>query len=220
MREIRHAFHEELDLLHKEVNALGQLGIDAIQSGTDAFVAGNLEGVERVIEQDKAIDELMFSIEVRAYELVAMQQPMAIDLRTLIAIMRVVHELERVGDNMVNVVKAGRRMHPYELSNDTKTLLNKMRDQAITQLRTALDAFAARDAAKAAALADMDDLMDDLQKALFRTIFRESEKDDDATQRAVQLALVGRYYERVADHAVNVGDRVPFMVSGWTPEPE
>ncbi len=215
---LRHAFHEELDLLHKEVDALGHMGIVAVERGTEAFLTGELDVVERVIAQDKEIDELMFSIEVRSYELVARQQPMAIDLRTLIAIMRVIHELERVGDNMVNVVKAARRMHPYTLSDEVSGLINKMREQAIAQLTTALEAFSERDTAKAAALQDMDDFMDDLQKDLFRTIFRER-GDDDAMQRAVQLALVGRYYERVADHAVNVGERVPFMVSGWTTEP-
>jgi phosphate transport system protein len=89
-----------------------------------------------------------------------------------------------------------------------------MREQAIAQLTLAVEAFADRDPARAAALADMDDVMDDLQKDLFRTIFASQVHDEGALQRVVQIALVGRYFERIADHAVNTGERVAFMVTG------
>jgi phosphate transport system protein len=215
MTQIRHAFHDELENLHAEVSRLGALSVKAVQKGTEAFLQADLAKVEEVIAADAHIDELMFSVEVRAYELVARQQPMAVDLRTLIAIMRVVHEIERVGDNMVNVVKAGRRLLPYSLTPTLHDLLSQMCVQAVKQLEVAYDVFARKDAEKAATLADMDDVMDQLQKDLFGAILREG-GDDDTTQQAIQIALVGRYYERVADHAVNVADRVPFMVSGWT----
>jgi phosphate transport system protein len=89
-----------------------------------------------------------------------------------------------------------------------------MREQAVAQLKVAVEAFADRDPARAAALEDMDDAMDDLQKELFRTIFASQVLDEPSLQRAVQIALVGRYYERIADHAVNTGERVAFMVTG------
>ena len=187
---------------------------EAIQAGTDAFLDADLTAAERVIAHDGLVDELMHSVESRTYLLLARQQPMAVDLRMLVSILRVTHELERAGDNMVNVVKATRRIYPYELDPKIRGLVHRMRQQATEQLRLAVTAFAERDPARAAALRDMDDVMDDLQKDLFRTIFTLHVSDESSLQRAVQVALVGRYFERIADHAVNAGERVTFMVTG------
>jgi len=93
-------------------------------------------------------------------------------------------------------------------------LIDRMRDQARAQLQLAIESFADADPARAAALVDMDDVMDDLQKELFQAIFAVSTIDDAALQKAVQIALVGRYYERMGDHAVNVAERVEYMVTG------
>jgi phosphate transport system protein len=89
--------------------------------------------------------------------------------------------------------------------------------QAGVQLRLALEAFAESDCARAMALEDMDDVMDDLQRSLFRTIFALGRADEAGLQQMVQVALVGRYYERMADHAVNIGERVNYMVTGEMP---
>ena len=139
---------------------------------------------------------------------------MAIDLRTLVATLRVVHELERTGDLMINVAKATRRLYPHPLEPRVRGLIDQMREQATIQLKVATDAFAERDPARAKALADMDDAMDDLQKELFRAIFSTPAVDEASVQRAVQVALVGRYFERIADHSVNVAERVWYMVTG------
>jgi phosphate transport system protein len=92
-----------------------------------------------------------------------------------------------------------------------------MREQATLQLQVAMDAFADLDATKASALFDMDEVMEDLQKDLFRAILSTNKIDEAALQRAVQMALVGRFYERTADHAVTIGERVTFMVTGQMP---
>jgi phosphate transport system protein len=139
---------------------------------------------------------------------------MAVDLRMLVTVLRVIHELERTGDLMVNVAKAARRLYPYQLDPKIRGLIHRMREQAVAQLNVAVEAFAHRDPARAAALGDMDDAMDDLQKDLFRVIFAIRVDDEAGLQRAVQIALVGRYFERIADHAVNTGERVSFMVTG------
>jgi phosphate transport system protein len=212
--ETRKAFHDELRELCEDVVQLGALATQAVQAGTEAFLDADLAGAERVVSDDRALDDLMVSIEARSYLLLARQQPMAVDLRMIVTILRIIHELERVGDYMVNVAKATRRLYPYELPPKIRGLIHRMREQAVAQLRLAVEAFAQRDPARAAALNDMDDVMDDLQKDLFRTIFAWEAKDEAAVQRAVQIALVGRYFERVADHAVNTGERVEFMVTG------
>ena len=214
MTETRKAFHEELAEIGDDVVRLGALASEAIQAGTDAFLDANLAGAEAVIAADRTLDDLMHSIESRTYLLLARQQPMASDLRMLVTVLRVIHELERAGDLMVNVAKAARRLYPYQLDAKMRGLIHRMREQAVAQLRVAVEAFAARDPARAAALGDMDDAMDDLQKDLFRTIFASEVQDESSLQRAVQIALVGRYYERIADHAVNTGERVAFMVTG------
>lgn len=214
MVETRRAFHEELQDLCQDVVRLGAMAGEAIQAGTDAFLEADLATAEQAIAGDAAIDDLMRSIESQTYLLLARQQPMAIDLRVLVTILRVIHEFERTGDLMVNVAKATRRLYPYELEPKIRGLIHRMRQQAAEQLHLAVTAFAERDPVRASALADMDDVMDDLQKELFRAIFASQVTDEAALHRAVQIALVGRYYERIADHAVNAGERVAFMVTG------
>ena len=213
--EIRKAFHEELDQLTADTVQLAAMASESIQAGTTALLDFDLGAVERVVEGDRRLDDLTHSIEERTYSLMARQQPMAGDLRTLVTVLRAIHELERIGDLMINVVKAVRRLYPRPLEPKVRGILHRMGEQATEQVQLAIDAFAERDPARAAALEDMDDVMDDLQKELFRTIFSGGQADDEAAiQRAVQIALVGRYFERIADHAVNVGERVEFMVTG------
>jgi phosphate transport system protein len=214
MTELRKAFHAELTEMTDDVVRLGALAAQAIEVGAEAFLEGDLVAAERLVAEDRGLDDLMHSIESRAYLLLARQQPMAVDLRTVVTVLRVIHELERVGDLMVNVAKAARRLYPYQLEPKIRGLVHRMRGQAIAQLTVAVEAFAHRDPARAAALGDMDDAMDELQKDLFRAIFAAGADDEAALQRAVQIALVGRYFERIADHAVNTGERVQFMVTG------
>jgi phosphate transport system protein len=197
---------------------LAALASEAIQAGTGAILDFDLTAVELVVRGDLVLDDLAHSIEERAYSLIGLQQPVAIDLRTLVTVLRVIHELERIGDLMINVAKAARRLYPQALEPKVRGLIDRMRQQATDQLRLAAESFEQRDPAMAAALRDMDDVMDDLQKELFRTIFRMHAADEATVQRAVQIALVGRYFERIADHAVNVGERVEFMVTGHFPK--
>jgi phosphate transport system protein len=214
MTETRKVFHEELDEIGKDVIRLGALAAQAVQVGTDAFLDADLAAAERVVADDRVLDDLMHDIETHTYLLLARQQPMAVDLRMLVTVLRIIHELERAGDLMVNVAKAARRLYPYQLDPKIRGLIHRMREQAVAQLNVAVEAFAHRDPARAAALADMDDAMDELQKDLFRVIFSMQVDDEAALQRVVQIALVGRYFERIADHAVNTGERVAFMVTG------
>jgi len=219
MTETRKLFHEELKELADDVARLGALACESIQAGTAAFLAEDLPATEEVIAGDRKLDDLTHEIERHTYLLLAKQQPMAVDLRMLVTVLRGIHELERIGDYMVNVAKATRRLYPQPLDPRVRGLIDRMRGQAVEQLKLALACFAQRDPMKAAALDDMDDVMDDLQKDLFRVIFSAAGEADDVTiQRAVQIALVGRYFERIADHAVNFGARVPFMVTGEFPE--
>lgn len=217
MNEIRHTYHSQLDDLRVDVVRLGLLATDAITAGTEALLEADLAGAERVIHADKVIDELTHSLEERCYLTLARQQPMASDLRMVVAVLRTIHEVERTGDLMVNVAKTTRRLYPVELAEPIRRIVEQMGNQAAVQMRLAIEAFAESDCARAMALEDMDDAMDDLQRELFRTIFALGRADETGLQQMVQIALVGRYYERMADHAVNIGERVTYMVTGEMP---
>ena len=214
MTETRRVFHEELDAIRADVIRLGALAGEAVEAATNAFLAADLTAVDKVVHDDQILDDLTHDLEQRICLLLAQQQPMAADLRMLVTVLRVIHEIERIGDLMAKVAKAARRLYPHGLEPRLRGLIDRMRDQAAAQLRLAIESFADRDIARAAALVDMDDVMDELQKELFQAIFSLRSPDDSTLQLGVQMALVGRYYERAGDHAANVADRVQFMVTG------
>jgi len=215
--EARKSFDEHLNELKADVIKMAAMVGESIGAGTQALLDADLGVVERVLANNDQIDALEHDLELRAYELIARQQPMAVDLRTLLAVLRMLHELELTGDLMVTIAKAARRIYPAELPPRIRGLIERMGAQASVQLHLAIDAFADSDQALAAALPDMDDVMDDLQKELFRSIFSSLTPDEAGLQMAVQLALIGRYYERVADHAVGIGVWTQFVVTGELP---
>jgi phosphate transport system protein len=218
--ESRKTFQEQLDELRVDVIRLAALTTEAIAGGTQALLDGNLTAAEHVIEADDVIDELTHSIESRTFTTLATQQPLAKDLRFLVTVMRIAHELERSADLMVNVAKTTRRLYPHPLDPKLRGIIDRMGTQASNQTRVAIDAFADADPSQAAALADMDDAMDELTKSLFRHILAGDGSDEGAVLLAVQMALVGRHFERTADHAVTNAERVGFMVTGEHPSNE
>jgi phosphate transport system protein len=216
--ETRRAFHEDLQELCTDVLHLAALATEAIQGGTAALLQADIASAEQLMSRDQEMDDLTHGIEQRACALLARQQPMAVDLRLIVTVLRVIHELERMGDLMVNIDKTIRRLGTAELGPKVRGLIEAMGQQATEQVQAASEAFEQRDTTLAGRLRTMDDAMDDLQRDLFRAIFAGPNADDAALQRAVQIALVGRYFERIGDHAVNVGERVEFMVNGRFPE--
>ncbi len=219
--EARKSFHDDLDDLRTDVIRLAALVTEAIGAGTQALLDADLAAAERLIVRDDIIDDLNHAVEDRCYLLLATQQPVASDLRVIVTTLRVIHELERSGDLMVNVAKSTRRLYPHSLDPKIRGILDQMGEQAANQTRLALDAFADADPSAAAALSDMDDVMDDLTKSLFRAILSShtnSDLDEATLQQAVQVALIGRHYERIADHAVTIAQRVRFMVTGIHPQ--
>ena len=216
-QEVRHSFGEHLEEIRGDVVKLAALTTEAIGASTQALLDADLGAVERVIAEDTRIDDLKESIEHQVYQVFATQQPVAGDLRTLLAVLRILQEIQLTADLTVSVSKATRRLYPGQLAPKVRGLLERMGAQGSIQLNLAIDAFADGDDAIAAALPDMDDVMDDLQKELFRAIFASCSNDEAGLQQAVQLALLGRFYERIADHAVLIGAWVRFMVTGELP---
>ena len=215
--ETRRTFAEHLDEIRADLIKIAGLTSEAIGACTQTLLDADLMAVERIIAQDATIDGLKESLEFRVYEMFATQQPMAGDLRTLLAVLRILQEIQLTADLTVTISKSTRRLYPGQLAPRIRGLIERMGAQASVQLNLAIDAFADLEVAIASALPDMDDVMDDLQKELFRAIFESSARDEGGIQRAVQLALIGRYYERIADHAVLIGAWTRFMITGEFP---
>lgn len=213
----RGSFAERLDEARTDLVKLASMTAEAIGASSHALLTGDLQAAERVIADDAAIDTLKENLEFRVYEMFALQQPMAGDLRMLIAMLRILQELQLTADLTVSISKAARRLYPAELAPKVRGILEQMGTQAAIQMNVAIDAFADQDLAIASALPDMDDVMDDLQKELFRVIFATCSRDETGLQQAVQLALLGRFYERMADHAVLIGAWTRFMITGEFP---
>jgi phosphate transport system protein len=213
----RRPLADELDEVRGDIIRLAALTTEAIAQGTAAFLDGDLAMAEAVVEGDDRIDDLYHQIEDRLLLILATQSPVAVDLRIVVTMMRINHELERDADLMVNVAKTTRRIYPHELDPKVRGIIDRMGVQASNQTRLAIDAFADSDPSWAAALGDMDDTMDELTKSLFRHILAWGASDEATVLQAVQVALVARHYERIADHAVTIAERVQYMVTGTHP---
>lgn len=220
MTEARRSYDEQLTEIRDDVVRLAARVCETIGAATESILTGDLKAVDRVYQDRRAVLEEASTVEQRAYQLLALQQPMAADLRTLLAVLRILHEIELTSGLMRNVARATRRLYPHELPPRVSGIIERMGGQATVQLRLAIEAFSTLDTNASAALPDMDDVMDDLQKELFRAIFALGAPDESALQRAVQISFVGRDYERAADHAVTIGRWVGFMVTGAMPGTE
>ncbi len=215
--EVRMIFHSELDGVVREITRLAAYVTEAIPRGTEALLNGDLEAAQRLIDNDDVIDDLSIEIEEHCYKILTLQAPVASDLRAIIAAIRLVAEIERSADLMVNVCKGARRIYPTELPPAVRGLLQQMSEQATKLFTMCMDAYLESDASLAAALDDIDDRLDDLHADYIQAVLEWGTGAGDI-QPAVQLALIGRYYERIGDHAVNIGERVRYMVDGWLPE--
>jgi phosphate transport system protein len=210
--EGRRDFHEQLDELHVELLRMANATLEVLERTRTAFDRLDPEVAEGVVAGDDEIDDYVIRIEEEGIELLARQAPVAIDLRTIITIMRLSQELERAADNCVNVSKAvlnlqGRVLPPWVRDN-----MDEMFDWARRILADAMDAFKERDPDKVKRLVEMDDEVDLINlKFLTATYDKECLEDTDLVIRVVMIA---RFLERVADHGVNIGKEVHFMVTG------
>ncbi len=217
MTESRSTFHHQLDEIQRDLIRVAARVIDSIMRGTHALLDLDLAAAEALIEGDDEIDALTLDIEERCFTVLARQQPMASDMRAVVTAIRLTSEIERSGDLMVNVAKTARRLYGNEVPVPLRSLLLAMAEQATRLYGLAMEAYAEGDANLGSALDDLDDRLDQLHRDFITTIL-EVHADGRDVQVAVQMALVGRYYERIGDHAVNIGERVGYMVTGWLPE--
>ncbi|WP_370247882.1 phosphate signaling complex protein PhoU [Nocardioides sp.] len=213
---MRSHFDEELTGLFRDLAAMCGQVERAVVRATAALLEGDAVIAEEVISGDTAIDRTREEIEEAAFLLLSLQQPVAGDLRTVVAALRMVSELERMGDLSVHVAKIARlRVPERAVPDDVRPVVERMAQVAIDMVAGAGGIILSRDVAAAAALAKADEEMDGLRRTSFADMLAADWPH--GVEAAVDLALLGRYYERIADHAVSVANRVVFVVTGASP---
>ena len=217
MPDTRLTFHHQLDDVQRDLMRAAARVTEAITRGTEALLTLDLAEARSIIDGDEEVNDLTLDVEERCFTILARQQPMASDLRAVVTAIRLTSEIERSGDLMVNVAKATHRLNGTAVPPVLQGLLQAMAVESVRLFQHAMDAYADGDADLAAALDGLDDRLDQLHRDYIHAIL-ELYADVRDVHAAVQLALVGRYYERIGDHAVNIGERVQYMVTGSLPD--
>lgn len=210
---MRDAYYEQLDTIVDDLVQLTGTVRKAVAASTAALLNADGPLAEQVIAGDKQIDEATEEIEERALLLLATQQPVATDLRQLVATLRMLTDLQRMGDLSVHVAKVARmRMPDVAVPTTLQPTIMAMASVADQMIHAASRIVANRDIDAATKLEDTDDEMDRLRKDLFRALLGGTW--EHGIEPAIDLALLGRYYERIGDHAVSMARRVVYLVTG------
>jgi phosphate transport system protein len=206
------AFDEELDALRGTICEMGGLAEAAISEAMQALVRRDPEAAARVVEGDGRIDALEAEVERQAVQIIALRAPMADDLREVVAALKIAGVVERIGDYAKNIAK---RVPSIEDSKIRPlSLLPEMARIAGEMVHNVLDAFAARDSAKAAAVCDRDAAVDDFYNAIFRALLTHMMENPHNITPATHLLFVAKNLERIGDHATNVAEMVYFAATG------
>ena len=204
-------FHEELDDLKQTVLAMGGLVEDQIRRVMRALTERDDALAQDVIERDREVNAYDVAVDEKCVELLALHQPAAGDLRFITTTMKIVTDLERIGDQAVNIAQRS-----LELSREPQLKpyidLPRMAERAQRMVKDSLDAFVTRDTALARRVCAADEEVDSLKEQIFRELLTYMMADPKTIPRALQLILVSRFLERVADHATNIAEMVVYMV--------
>ncbi len=213
---MRDAFHEQLQHLNDRLVQMAGLVETAVREGTAALLEADARRAERVIAADAEIDRLQALVEEQTFEQLALQQPVASDLRALVAALRMVADLERMGDLAEHVAKIARMRYPEcAIPDELKATIAKMGSVAESMVAKVAETVKSSDVQHAVDLVAEDDEMDQLRRSLFYTLLDPGWPH--GVGAAVDIALLGRYYERIADHAVSMARRVIYLVTGDVP---
>lgn len=216
---MRSSYHEELDAIIDQLVHMASLVETAMKEASDALLNADLTRAEAVISGDAQLDALHEEMEYRCLSLLALQAPVAGELRMVVSAIRVVFELARMGDLSAHVAKIARLRYPeHAVPADLEPNFRKMADIAVEMISLARITLSENDAKEALRLAKIDSQVDDLRGEHFKVVLSDSW--DGSIEDAVDVALLGRYYERFCDHAVAVGRRTIYLVTGEFPEGE
>jgi phosphate transport system protein len=208
---VRH-FQEELEQLKARLLEMGGLAEEQVRLAVKGLVERDRDLLDRVLINDEPVNALHIEIDNRSFTLLALYQPMAVDLRAIVAAVKINTDLERVGDLAINIAEAARH---YAAHAPVKKLIDIPRMATIAQamLRDALDAFVRRDTELAQRVLNEDDALDALKTQIFRELLTYMLQDPSTIEPSLELILISRHLERIGDHATNVAEDVIFMVS-------
>ncbi|HTM05266.1 MAG TPA: phosphate signaling complex protein PhoU [Vicinamibacterales bacterium] len=210
-RSVRH-FEGELDTLQARLLEMGGLAEERVRATVQGLVSRDVKVTDRVLQGDEPINQLHVEVDERCFRLLALYQPMATDLRAIVAAVKINSDLERVGDLAVNIAEAARR---YALHPPVKQLIDipRMGNLAQNMLHDALDSYVKRDLPLARSVLECDDELDALKTQVFRELLTFMLQDTTTIEPSLDLILVSRHLERIGDHATNIAEDVIFMVS-------
>jgi len=214
---MRDVYHDELDDIGKGVIEMTNLVAVAMERATQALLDANLALAESVMDADKQVDALRTSLEDRTFQLIAQQQPVATDLRVLISTIHLTADLERMGDLANHVARIARLRFPESaVPEEARDVISQMGQVARSLVTKVAEVVDGRDIVLANEIEAEDDSMDALRRKLFTLVL--SPNWGRGTEAAIDMTLLGRYYERYADHAVAVARHTIFIVTGKHPE--
>jgi phosphate transport system protein len=210
---MRDLFHDQLDGIIGDLVTMTRTVRTATHHATEALFSADAGAAEQVIAADADVDRSREEIEERSFELLALQQPVASDLRMLVAALRMVGELERMGDLAVHVAKIARLRYPEKaVPPEIEDTIRQMASAAEQMVDAAANVIETRDVQAAHALESKDEEMDQLRRSIFAQLLSDDWRA--GIEPAIDIALLGRYYERIADHAVTIGRRLVYLVTG------
>ena len=210
---MRDAFHEEIDALSQSLLNMAALVNQAMSDATKALVNADLTLAEKVIAADDVIDQMQHDLDARTINLMARQQPVASDLRTLVTGLRMSADLERMGDMAHHIAKSARMRYPNSaIPEELKPLITKMGETANKIIAKLIQVMKDRDLNKSLEIPADDDEMDKLHRQLIAAILADDWKHDN--EMTIDLTLIGRNYERCCDHAVSISRRIYYLVTG------
>jgi phosphate transport system protein len=208
--ELRSAFHRELEAIDVQVRRLFALVIEGLGGATDALLAGDRQAARDLVARDQLLDTVYVDVETVVQRQFALQGPMAADLRFLLSVLRIVPELERSGDLAEHIAQCALRGITSELTPRLRGLIQQMGRVGVSLWQETARVFDEREAGAAERLRELDDELDDLHVSFIA----ELATGKVSVPVAIELALVGRFYERLGDHAVNIAARVDYLATG------
>jgi len=208
--DIRVEFHKDLDEIDQKVVQLFALVAEGVAKATDAFLANDREAAESMADADAIIDQLYTDVEELVQRQFALQSPMARDMRFLLSVLRIVPELERSGDLAEHIAARATRSISESITPRIRGLIERMGHIGTQMWREAADGYVDRDPDVAARLNERDDELDELHSSLTAELVT----GQLSVPIALEMALVARFYERLGDHAVNIGERIRYIAEG------
>ncbi|WP_420175951.1 phosphate signaling complex protein PhoU [Luteococcus sp. OSA5] len=216
---MRESYHEELNDVVNQLVSMNNNVRTAVHDATEALLKADLQTAERVIADDERLDAMYETLEKQCFQLLARQAPVAGELRTIVSALRMIFELARMGDLAAHIAKIARLRYPeHAVPEPLVANFERMAELADHMISSAGRTLGDRDIDEAAKLAEHDEEMDELRREQFKVLLADDWQH--GVEMAVDAALLGRYYERIADHSVAMAARIIYVITGESPEGE